>query len=133
MERLSAWLSWYKPPGKAKVALTRRVWGEGLPSGAKTVQSPDVLGFIVTQNVIIAVACAHSEIACGRGVPAAVELVDFELAAAESKPERAFIDAITRIAFDAHFIHGASARRKVSAREAKPLLPILAVLTDREG
>jgi hypothetical protein len=73
----------------------------------------------MAQHVVVAIVGAHPEIARGRGVPAPVELAHFKLASTETKTERTFVGTITRIAFDAHFAHGASGGGKCPPQKSQ--------------
>ena len=99
-------------------------------SGAKTIQSPKILRFVVTQHVVIAVIGENAKIARLRGVPPAIEFSDYVLVAIEDETERTLVGAVPRIAFDANFAHRASAGRKgLHRRRTSANAHSLAVLT----
>jgi len=73
---------------------------------AKTVERPEVLRLVVAQNVVIAVVGKDPEITRVRGVPAVVELLDLELAAAKDETERPLVRSVARITFNVNLAHG---------------------------
>jgi len=76
--------------------------------GTEAIERPDILTFIVAENVIISVVCANPKIAGIGRVPAAIELVDLKFAASENEAKGSFIGAIPGITLNAHLAHNAS-------------------------
>ncbi len=79
-----------------------------VPSGAKAVERPRVLSNIVAQDIEVPVLGAHSEIGRIRGVPLAVQILDFVFVAVENKSKRPLVRAMARITLDSHFSHRVS-------------------------
>jgi hypothetical protein len=68
--------------------------------GAKTVETPEILGFVVTEDVEIAVLGANAKISGARRIPAAVKILDVVGAAAKGETQRTFVGAIACVTFD---------------------------------
>jgi hypothetical protein len=83
-----------------------------LTRGAKTVERPGILGFVVAEHVIITVIGSDAKIAGSGGVPTPVELADLKLASPKDEPKRPLVGAVPRITLDANFVHRASAGSK---------------------
>jgi hypothetical protein len=76
-----------------------------LASRSKTVESPNVLSFVVAEDVEVAVVGTHAKVSGLRGIPLAVEFLHLETPSAQDEPQRPFIGPVPRITFDAHLAH----------------------------
>jgi len=86
--------------GHGQIAILIELALAWLSRGAKAVQGPSVLAFVMTQHVEIAVVGAHPKIGALRGIPAAINFLHFELSPAQDEIQRPLISTLPRIAFD---------------------------------
>ena len=76
-----------------------------LAPGAEGVESPEVLHFVVAEDIEVAVVGADAEVAGAGGVPLVLDFGDLEGAAAQGEALRALIGAKAGVTLDANFAH----------------------------
>lgn len=79
----------------------------GSVSCAKTVKRPEILRFVMTENVVVPVIRKDAEVACIGGIPSSVQSAHVELPPAKHKTKGPFVGTVPRITFDAYVVHRA--------------------------
>jgi len=103
------------PPGRrccARLSLFRR------RGGAEGVERPDVLNFIVAEDVEISVVGANPEIDRVRLVPLVFHVHDLKFPAANRETRRPLVGAVARIALHLDGTHTSMLRRAKTGRRA---------------
>lgn len=85
-------------------------------SGTKSVKRPQILPFVMAQDIEIAVVGTNAEICGIRRVPPAINFIYLKLTATKDETKRALVGAKPRVALDAHFAHLAPTGRRPSRR-----------------
>jgi hypothetical protein len=68
----------------------------------------------MSENVVVSILCKDAEIARLRGIPSAIQLLNFELTASKDKSERVLVSPVPGVTLDANVVHRDSQRRSRS-------------------
>jgi hypothetical protein len=89
---------------------------------AKTVKRPEILRFVMTENVVVPVIREDAEVACVGGIPSSVQSAHLELPPAKDKTKGPFVGTVPRITFDAYVVHCACPKSSLLHGGRGPLL-----------
>jgi hypothetical protein len=79
-----------------------------IAGGTKAVEGPNILNFMVPEDIEVSIIGADAKISVFRRVPLSVEFLHLEFPASKDESERTFIGTMPCVTFHSNFSHRSS-------------------------